>query len=106
MNTPTHAQISERAFTIWQNANCTGDPTAIWLDAERQMTTESVSAKPRFTAHALESSPGESRGEHAASQQSMQQKNAARAPQLPTHIGPKSAPAKSGKPLWDRPHSS
>lgn len=35
-----------------------------------------------------------------------QQKKAARAPQLPVKTAPKAAPAESGKPLWDKPHSS
>jgi hypothetical protein len=35
-----------------------------------------------------------------------QQKKAARAPQLPGKTAPKAAPAESGKPLWDKPHSS
>lgn len=34
------------------------------------------------------------------------QKKAARAPQLPVKTAPKAAPAESGKPFWDKPHSS
>lgn len=106
MNTLTHRQISERAFEIWQDGNCTGDATAIWLDAERQLTAERVEAKPRFTAHNVSNSPAESHGERTLSDQAIQRKKANRTPQLPTHTGPKSAPAESGKPLWNKPHSS
>lgn len=34
------------------------------------------------------------------------QKKEARAPKTPTKIAPKAHPAETGKPLWDRPHSS
>lgn len=35
-----------------------------------------------------------------------QQKKEARAPQQPTKDAPKQKPPESGKPIWDKPHSS
>ena len=35
-----------------------------------------------------------------------QQAKAARAPQQPSKEAPKQKPAESGKPVWDKPHSS
>jgi hypothetical protein len=35
-----------------------------------------------------------------------QQKKAARAPKVPSKGAPKPLPAETGKPLWDKPHSS
>ena len=34
------------------------------------------------------------------------QKHDARAPQIPHHTGPTAKPPESGKPLWNKPHSS
>jgi hypothetical protein len=34
------------------------------------------------------------------------QRQAARAPRMPGHSAPKPTPAQSGKPIWDKPHSS
>ena len=42
----------------------------------------------------------------AAKSKEEQQKQAARAPQAPTKEAPKTVPAQSGKPVWDKPHSS
>lgn len=38
--------------------------------------------------------------------QEQQKKDAARAPQQPRKDAPKPKPTESGKPVWDRPHSS
>ena len=91
MNPPSYSQISERAFTLWHEGNCTGDATTLWLDAERQLAAEMIKANPptpRVTSSA-----------DLHRQQAKQEEQAACAPQIPTHPEPNATPAESSKPL-------
>jgi hypothetical protein len=96
MNSPTHEAVTQRAQQIWQNyGRPSGRDTEIWLEAERQLTAEN-GAERTFSSPI----PGE-RGVKASLQ-----KKEARAPKVPAKTAPKPTPPESGKPLWDRPHSS
>ena len=109
MNHPTHEEISQRAHHLWQNSAVSGgDATQNWLDAERELTLgSSKSPASAATAERADSHlVSESDSTRASAERSALQKKEARQPILPTHTGPKSAPAESGKPLWNQPHSS
>jgi len=119
MTTATHEEIALRASQLWQKRGCpAGADTEIWLEAERQLTDTRPSADgPKATpaaARAAAETAAESVVEYhispAVSEQeaikAALQKQEARAPQVPHHTGPKGKPAETGKPLWDRPHSS
>ena len=113
-----------------------GHDASIWLDAERQLTgvpakpaphqgtallaapgsmnhpqpfapssTAPVVTEPPVAHHSTSQSPAPDPDDIAA--KTARQKKSARAPRLPKVINaPKSAPTESGKPLWDKPHSS
>jgi len=113
MSTPTHDKISSEAQKLWQNRGCPADcDTEIWLEAERKLTEDP--AANTFAARTSAEAASESEVENLLSpaeseQMSIQaavQKENARAPQVPRHTGPKTKPAETGKPLWNRPHSS
>ena len=113
MSTPTHDEISSEAQKLWQNRACPADcDTEIWLEAERKLTKDP--AANTFAARTSAEAASESEVENLLSpaeseQMSIQaavQKENARAPQVPRHTGPKTKPAETGKPLWNRPHSS
>ena len=133
-HSPTHDDIAQRAQEIWQRyGSPEGRDTEIWLEAERQLTensedsTENDSAQyesPRTTSESKgavrladqmrSETAAESMVEHhispaisdnAAINAALQKKDA-RAPKLPTKSAPKAQPAETGKPLWDKPHSS
>jgi len=113
MTTPTHDEISLEAQQLWQNSGCPADrDTEIWLKAERKLKDEP--AANTFTARASAEAASESEVENLLApaqteQKSIQaamQKEEARAPQVPHHTGPKAKPPETGKPLWNRPHSS
>ncbi len=133
-HSPTHEEITQRAQEIWQRyGNPGGRDTEIWLEAERQLTesTENSSQEdsshyesPRTTSESKgavkladrikSETAAESIVEHhispavsddAAVKAALQKKDA-RAPKTPTKTAPKSQPAETGKPLWDKPHSS
>ncbi|HUG12400.1 MAG TPA: DUF2934 domain-containing protein [Opitutaceae bacterium] len=119
MKTPTHNQISERAFKLWQDRGCPeGSDSEFWLEAERQLSEGSAqdagSERKPFAERAKEETAAESVVEYQISPAIPQheaikaaiQKEEARAPQVPTHTAPKSKPAETGKPLWSKPHSS
>jgi hypothetical protein len=57
-------------------------------------------AKPLPTAPAKPQDPDE------IAAKARLQRQAARAPRMPGHSAPKPTPAQSGKPIWDKPHSS
>jgi len=104
MNQPTHEEISHRAHRLWEDSGpAGGDATQNWLDAERELTRDAanVLASPAV-AHPL----SESHSAKATAERVALQKKEARHSQTATHTGPKSAPAESGKPLWQQPHSS
>jgi len=113
MSTPTHDEITSEAQKIWLNRGCPADcDTEIWLDAERKLTEDP--AANTFAARSSAEAASESEIENLLSpaeseQMSIQaavQKENARAPQVPRHTGPKPKTAETGKPLWNRPHSS
>jgi hypothetical protein len=129
-NVPTHETIAQHACEIW---NARGTPTGcddeIWLEAERQLTTDSsqaphagviIAGKPaaeeKETAAAVSGAagpvagpphPGGAPDPDDVAARAAVQKRAARAPQI-RHgkDAPKASPTESGKPLWDKPHSS
>ena len=113
MKTPTYDEISKEAQRLWENRGCPTDrDTEIWLEAERKLNEEPPTNT--FTARATAEAASESEVENLLSpaeseQMSIQaavQKENARAPQVPRHTGPKPKTAETGKPLWNRPHSS
>ena len=113
MTTPTHDKVSHEAQRLWQNSGCpTGRDTEIWLEAERKLTEDP--AANTFAARTSAEAASESEVENLLSpaeseQMSIQaamQKEDARAPQRPRHTGPKAKTSETGKPLWNRPHSS
>lgn len=91
---PSHDDIARRAHELWTSRDRPdGCATAIWLEAEHQLTAHPAAA------------PVPSPDDLAA--KALLQKNAARSPQLQHgKNAPKPAPTESGKPLWDKPHSS
>ena len=130
---PTHEEITHRAQEIWQQSGSPfGRDTEIWLEAERQLSAGSEDAQAKSTTREAPRVTSESKGavkfadkiksettvetrvEHplspaipdeAAVRAALQRKEA-RAPKVPTKIAPKEQPPETGKPLWDRPHSS
>jgi len=113
MTKPTHDEISRLAQELWrQKGSPVGADHETWLEAERQLTGRPPGET--FAARAAAETAAESEVEfHLSPAQTEQQsiaaalqKDAARAPQVPHHTGPKSKPAETGKPLWTRPHSS
>ena len=132
-NPPTHEAITHRAREIWQHSgNPFGRDMEIWLEAERQLAAGAVDSNsgsiiyesPRTTSESKgavtlaervkSETAAESMVEHhlspaipdEAAIKAALQKKEARAPKVPTKIGPKTLPAETGKPLWDKPHSS
>ena len=132
-NLPTREEITQRAQKIWQDyGNPAGRDIEIWLEAERQLL--GGSSEPNLESGAPESSrtvsepPGaaalaekvkaetvaESMVEFNISPATSDedalkaalQKKEARAPKSPRKTAPKTTPPESGKPLWNRPHSS
>lgn len=116
---PSHEEIARRAHEIWTSRGSpTGYDIGHWLEAERELNvaafesqqSENQPAATTAAPHVAEHSP--TTGASAPSPDELaakaaQQKQAARSPQLQHgHNAPKSAPAESGKPLWDKPHSS
>jgi hypothetical protein len=113
MSTPTHDEISLEAQKLWQNRGCPdGCDNEIWLEAERKLM-EAPAANTfvaRTSAEAasereVEKLPSPIEQEQMSTQEALQKENA-RAPQTPRHTGPKPKTAETGKPLWNRPHSS
>lgn len=113
MNSPTHDEISRRAYQLWHEY---GSPTdrdmETWLNAERQLKARAAIDHPAVivpTEPAAESVTGHHFAPAISDQEAGQaawQKQTARAPQFAQHTGPHAKPAVTGKPLHDRPHSS
>jgi hypothetical protein len=113
MKTPTHDEIAQQAHELWQDRGCPdGQDTEIWLEAERQLAGGHQAEA--FNARAAAETAAESRVEHGLpaampEQEAIQaalQKQAARAPQIAHHTGPRPRPSETGKPLWPTAHSS
>jgi hypothetical protein len=129
-NSPSHEEITQRAREIWQQSGSPdGHDTEIWLEAERQLLAGTQDPDSSSATHQSPRTTSESKGavtlsdkissdssssgtvEHAirpdeAAVKAARQKKEARAPKFPTKDNPKAPPAETGKPLWDRPHSS
>jgi hypothetical protein len=113
MNIPTHDEISSEAQKLWQQRGCpTGCDNEIWLEAERKLMEDPApnTFAARTSAEAASESEVENLLSPAESEQmsikAAMQKENARAPQIPRHTGPKPKAPETGKPLWNRPHSS
>ncbi|MDB6166399.1 MAG: hypothetical protein JWQ83_1539 [Lacunisphaera sp.] len=129
---PSHDEIALRAHQLWKERGSQhGQHEDHWLDAERQLTAaqaleadenhghtpdshvhhgtntvaglaEAGSAPGSATPATISPSP-EPDKVHA---QADQQKQTARAPQVPHHTGPARKPPESGKPIYPKPRSS
>jgi hypothetical protein len=113
MNSPTHEEISRRAYQLWHEYGSPADrDLEIWFNAERQLTAKAAIDDP--VAAAQSETAAESLVEYHISPaipdqdaiQAALQKQTARAPQVAHHTGPHAKPPVTGKPLHDRPHSS
>lgn len=108
MSTETldHDTIAARAHQIW---NSYGQPSGredeIWLEAERQLHAETTEAA-RNSPHKGGHTKSEAESDIAKTQAAAQQRKEARAPIVPHKTAPKQKPAETGKPVWDKPHSS
>lgn len=99
MNKPTHEQVTHRAEKLWQErGRPDGKDLEIWLEAERQLTTGASSNGS--------GTQSEAKSAVAVAEKAAQQRKEARAPMVPSKTVPKAPPPESGKPLWDKPHSS
>lgn len=127
-NSLTHEEITHRAKQIWSSRGSpSGCDTEIWCEAERQLTIVSPEAEETGSvkSHPSPGSPGrnpietEAAAGHlhgsaapapspdATAAKAAIQKSASRAPQYQHGSNAwKPAPPESGKPLWDKPHSS
>jgi hypothetical protein len=117
---PTHDAISQRARQIWESeGNPQGRDTAIWLNAEQQLSappTLPAKTAPQLAAAAevrgsgttqSTTTPATNPSPAAAAAQVQQQKKAARSPHVAVpHPAHTPTPPQSGKPIWDKPHSS
>jgi hypothetical protein len=132
-NSPTHEDISRRAQELWEErGRPEGRDTEIWLDAERELSTPTAAANspsrvqgrgngnsqrsetetaadgadPIPTADSPAQHPVGAPGAQEPAAKFSQQKKDARAPKTPAKNAPRPTPPESGKPLWDKPHSS
>jgi hypothetical protein len=133
MNTIHQHDVSQRAYQLWQDYGCPdGRDLEIWLEAERHLDEQPADVnpqsydepagrtggKPKVARAATERVKGDMASESAVEyhisppipeQEAIKaalQKQESRAPQSPHTTAPKARPAGTGKPLWDRPHSS
>ena len=130
MTTLPHATVAQRAHHHWHQLGCPPDrDTEIWLEAERQLAAEQRAEKSDTPGKTKSPAPPDAatdiariKSETAAEStvefhlspalsddqaiQAALQKKIARAPSVPHHTGPKAKPVESGKPLWNKPHSS
>lgn len=117
-NSPTHEEVTQRAQKIWQARGCPeGCDLEIWLEAEQECAFAALAQNPPAdTPLRTEGSPSQEAAiapaaapdpvPGGAAEKVAQQKKAARAPKLPAKNAPKAAPPETGKPLWNKPHSS
>lgn len=118
-NSPSREDIARRAHEIWtSHGNPHGYDIGHWLEAERQLAVDATGqptgeARPNEPATARPAvEPAHTTGTSGPSPDALAaqaefQKHAARAPQVQHgKNGPKAPPPESGKPLWDKPHSS
>lgn len=132
---PAHDEIAQRARSIWDmRGQPSGHDLSIWLEAERQLSLDLAGphsgdlAEPVLSPGPMGGVLSSPKAEHTSGQAGSSSghsavttapdpdviaakvalnKKSARAPILPTHKNaPPMAPAESGKPLWNQPHSS
>jgi len=119
MSTPSHDEIAHRAHQLWHEyGSPAGQDESIWLAAEQQLTARlklhETAAPATFAERTRSATAAESLVENQISPaipdaeaiRAALQKQTARAPQVPHHLGPKGKPPETGKPLWNQPHSS
>lgn len=115
---PTHDEIAQLAYVLWQNRGCPADQdTELWLEAEQQLNQRaSNSPFPQGDDFATPAEAG-APDEHSAGHQppaaavrdaitTALMKKDARSPQLPHHTSPPAKPLVSGKPVWPKSHSN
>ena len=132
-STHTHEKVSQRAQLIWQNyGRPVGRDIEIWHEAERQIGGSAPAPKTDGASPEISLPMPKAQGSFASVEQMTSdmaaesvvefhlspalpdreaiqaalQKNEARAPKVPHKTAPKRAPTESGKPLWNKPHSS
>jgi len=119
-STPTHTDIGQRAQKIWQDCHCPqGRDLEIWLEAEGQLSGEANTtthdSEQQTEAERIKSeTAAESVVEFAISPaspdedavQAALQTTEARSPKYPHKTASKNKPPETGKPLWNKPHSS
>jgi hypothetical protein len=71
-----------------------------------KISTEAVKSGGITTAKPLPMPPPKPQDPDEIATKARLQRQAARAPRMPGHSAPKPTPAQSGKPIWDKPHSS
>ena len=121
---PSHDEISHRATQLWkERGSPAGQDREIWLDAESQLQAaikleadKNHGHAPDTHVHAGNNGHGKTKAAAESAPPSPepdktharadQQKQAARAPQVPQHTGPAPKPPVSGKPIYPKPHSS
>ena len=103
---PTHDEIAQCARDIWHERHCpSGCDDEIWFEAEAKLKDRSARSASGSHGAAEQKSPAPSPDDLAA--RAALQMKAARAPQLQHgKNAPKPMPPESGKPVWDKPHSS
>lgn len=107
MNTPTHQAITKRAQQLWKDYGSPGDrDQEIWLEAEKQIAVGSSETQTGAIVAPAKTTLGESQSQAAIAEKAAQQKKEAGAPILPTKDSPREPTPETGKPLYDRPHSS
>jgi hypothetical protein len=133
MNTPSHEEVAQRARQLWHSyGEPTDRDTEIWLEAERQLSAGTSGAASDLASQANSRTISESKGasgladrlntETASAagithqspapmpQQQEgkvdQQKKQGRAPKVAVKTSIKAPPPETGKPLWNKPHSS
>ncbi len=118
-HSPSHEDIARRAHEIWTSRGSpAGYDIGHWLEAERELNVAAFETR-QSEKHLSATPPAPHAAEHShatgasapspdeLAAKAALQKQAARSPQLQHgHNAPKSAPTESGKPLWDKPHSS
>jgi hypothetical protein len=118
MNKPTHEDIAQKAYSLWQErGSLHGSDQEIWLEAERalneQASASDTDAQPETQPIKAEAStPTTLKAPATPTIPSKElataevQKTEARAAQVPHHTAPTAKPPPPSKPLWDRPHSA
>lgn len=133
MKTPSHQEISERAYHLWLDRGSPhGRDVEHWHEAEKQLSKGANGSSADAGASDASQTNSESKGANSladrlkaetaaesvvefhispavsddAAVKAALQKKEARAPKVPAHTGPKPKPPETGKPLWNQPHSS